>query len=127
MTEPETPASQPFFRPSKRRKVIRERRPSSSEDEQTSRQTHNAVEKAAQSGITADKEESESDRAVVVQKIRKPRTRLGLDVSNSSTRAERSSTTGNIDQERSVEEIHTIGKRFALQTGLVKDDLDKHM
>jgi hypothetical protein len=128
MTEPETTAAQPSFRPSKRRKVIRERRASPSDDEQAAHQSHIAEGSVAHSGIAADREESESNGAVVVQKIRKPRARLGLEVSNSST--SRIYKTGMLTSEGhdgTAEEVHSVGKRFAPQTGLVKDDLDKHM
>ena len=128
MTEAETPPAQPSFRPAKRRKVIRERRASLSDNEQASHHNQNVDERAAYSGITGDREEDESNGAVVVQKIRKPRVRLGLEVSNSSTsRINKTGPLTSEDQDGRAEGMPMVGKLFAPQTGLVKDDLDKHM
>lgn len=102
MEDQKPEATQPLFRAAKRRKVIRQRQ-SSLEPEH---------EPAPQS----------------VQKVLKARTRTGLDVSNAST-----SIPSQIHPSPAAQESGDLSApalmsgRFAPQTGLVKDDVDKHM
>jgi hypothetical protein len=72
MTEREVQTSQPVFRPSKRRKVIRRRRAPHSDDEQASHGNQLVHEKAANSGTAGSREGSDNDGVAVLQKIRKP-------------------------------------------------------
>jgi hypothetical protein len=130
MSDSENTTQQPLFRPSKRRKATHHRQFSgtSGNDDQP---TQGNIQPASNTigGSTVEEQDDKSESATVVQRIRKPRAKFGLDVSkNSSTRQdinaeepEVSSTNG-----RTLDSI-LIGKKFAPQTGLVKDDLDKHM
>jgi hypothetical protein len=130
MSDSEKTTQQPLFRPSKRRKAAHHRQfnGTSGNGEQP---TQGNIQPASNTigNSTVEEQDEKSDSTTVVQRIRKPRAKFGLDVSkNSSTRQdindgelEASGSNG-----QTLDSI-LIGKKFAPQTGLVKDDLDKHM
>jgi hypothetical protein len=128
MSDTENPTVQPLFRPSKRRKAIRIRSGISGDDAQPPQASTNPASNPIEGSAIGEQEEK-SDGNTVVQRIRKPRAKFGLDVSKDVTT--RQDTNGDALQISGSQEIHQdpimMGKKFAPQTGLVKDDLDKHM
>jgi len=125
MAEETAPSSQPLFRPSKRRKIVRPARDTAtSEDDNTHYEGHRTI---ASSDPKANDGNGSDAELTLVYKVRKPRARVGLDVTKTANLQPQASMALAVKNEEPTSRASILGKSFAPQTGLVKDDLDKHM